>query len=189
MNVEELLKLCAEIHPRVQSSLDKHRAQHRQNASRGQLPNFDEGDYVLVARSDFHAGEKLCLRWRGPRRIKKAMNDYVYQIEDLRNGQLNDIHASRLKLFRDSDIDETAIMSHVLQSETGMVVSRLLGLEDTAENGLQVRVRWKGLGQDEDSLEPLSRVAEDVPTLFEKMLKRKSTPKNLVAKARAQLAL
>ena len=53
---------------------------------------------------------------------------------------MDDVHASRLKLFRDSEIDQVAIMSHVLQSETGMVVSRLLSLED-CPNGLHVRIR------------------------------------------------
>lgn len=36
-----------------------------------------------------------------------------------------------LKVFRDNTIDETAIMSHVLQSERCMVVSRLIGLWET----------------------------------------------------------
>lgn len=38
---------------------------------------LDDGDFVLVARSDFAAGEKLSLRCRGQRRIIKAVNDYV----------------------------------------------------------------------------------------------------------------
>ena len=187
MNVEDLLKACEDLHPRVQATLQKNRAQQRDKMSSGRLPNFHEEDYVLVARNDFHAGEKLFLRWRGPRRITRAMNDHVYQVEDLRNGELTEVHVSRLKLFRDSVIDEEAIMSHVLQSETGMVVTRLLGIEET-ENGYHVRVRWKGLGPDEDTLEPIAQVYKDVPELFEKLLQRKSTPKDLAEKVRTVLA-
>ena len=187
MNVEDLLKACEDLHPRVQATLQKNRAQQRDKMSSGRLPNFHEGDYVLVARNDFHAGEKLCLRWRGPRRITRAMNDHVYQVEDLRNGELTEVHVSRLKLFRDSVIDEEAIMSHVLQSETGMVVTGLLSIEET-ENGYHVRVRWKGLGPDEDTLEPIAQVYKDVPELFEKLLQRKSTPKDLAEKVRTVLA-
>ena len=188
LNVKELLLLCDELHPRVQSSLESHRRQARESASRGTLPNFSEGDYVLVARSDFHAGEKLCLRWRGPRRIMKALSDFVYQVEDLRNGQLDDVHDSRLKLYRDSEIDKDAIMSHVIHSETGMVVSRLLGLEETPD-GIYVRIRWKGLGTKKDTLEPIARVNEDVPVLFAKLLSRKSTPAGLAEKVRSKRAL
>ena len=188
LNIEKLIEFCAELHPRVNATLTTNRKKAREHASRGCLPNFENGDYVLVARSDFHAGEKLCLRWRGPRRVKKALSNYVYQVEDLRNGQLDDVHASRLKLFRDSEIDEVAIMSHVLQSETGMLVSRLMALEEHSDS-LFVRIRWKGLENTEDTLEPIARVHEDVPQLFEKLLNRKSTPANLIAKARKQLAL
>lgn len=68
-----------------------------------------------------------------------------------------------------------------------MVFLRLLGLEDILD-GLQVFVHWKGLETDEGTLEPLAQVAKDVPQLFEKLLKRRSAPRDLVAKARAELA-
>lgn len=47
-------------------------------ASRGVLANFTEGEYVLVAREGFFAGEKLALRWLEPRRIAKSLNDHVF---------------------------------------------------------------------------------------------------------------
>ena len=78
----------------------------------------------------------------------KALSDFVYQVEDLRNGQLDDVHASRLKLYRDSEIEKDAIMSHVIHSETGMVVSRLLGLEETPD-GIYVQILWEGLDNKE----------------------------------------
>lgn len=57
-NVEELIKVWADLHPRVQYSLAMNQKQGGDAASRGQLSNLAKGDYVLVARSDFHAGEK-----------------------------------------------------------------------------------------------------------------------------------
>lgn len=146
LNVEKLIKFCAKLHPRVNATLTKNRLQAREHASRGHLSNFEEGDYVLVARPEFHAGEKLCLRWRGSQGVTKALSDYVYQVEDLRNGQLDKVHASRLKMFRDSNLDEVEITSDFLKSETGMVVSRLLSLEENA-HGLQFLIHWKALEQ------------------------------------------
>lgn len=87
---------------------------------RRQLANFNSGDFLLVAREDLHAGEKLCLRWRCPRRVEHAINDYVYMVEDLRNGQLTEVHASRLKFSNDGSLYEKAIMPHAISSETGM---------------------------------------------------------------------
>ena len=147
-----------------------------------------EGDWVLVARDDFTAGEKLRLRWRGPRRIKKALSDYVFQVEDIRTGDFDDIHGSRLKYYHDPSLDAEAILPHVISSETGMVVQRLLGLVE-ADDGLKVRIRWKGLPESEDTEEPLQNVYEDVPALLEKLLNRKNTPVDLADKARRALDL
>lgn len=57
-----------------------HRSRSRALASKGNQPNFGEEDFVLVARDEFHAGEKLALRWRGAKRIIKALSDYVFQV-------------------------------------------------------------------------------------------------------------
>ena len=187
-NVESLVKHMADLHPAIHEGVMRNRKQARATANRGILPNFDIGDYVLVARSDFFAGEKLALRWRGPRRVVKAVSNYIYTVEDLRKGKRDDVHISRLKFYRDTDLNREAIMSHVLVSETGMIVSRLMGLEETP-TGLCVRVRWRGLPSSEETLEPIGRVQADVPQLFMKLLSRKTTAGQLAAKARRELGL
>lgn len=73
-----------------------------------------------------------------------VLNDHVFQVEDLRNGAVEDIHGSRLKFFHDPSLDKEAIMSHVVSSETGMPVQRLMRLVE-ADTGLMVQVRWRGL--------------------------------------------
>lgn len=82
-----------EIHPAVQESIMKSRENPRNENGCGVLPKFTEGDLVLVIQSNFNASEKLAIRWRGPRCIKKAVTDYIYHVEDLQNGTLYDIHA------------------------------------------------------------------------------------------------
>ena len=79
-------------------------------------------------------------------------------------------------------------MSHVVSSETGMPVQRLMRLVQS-DDGLMVQVRWKGLPASEDTLEPISKVYEDVPELFLKLLRRKNTPSDLVDKVRSALSL
>jgi transposase InsO family protein len=188
LNIEKLVAACAELHPMVQRDVQENRRRMRESRSAGKLPNFAEGDFVLVAREDFSAGQKLALRWRGPRRIVKALGNYVFQVEDLRNGQVAEAHGTRLKFYADSSLDQAAIMSHVLSSETGMPVSRLIGFVDEP-SGLKVQVRWKGLPPTEDTFEPLERIYEDVPALLLKMMSRKNAPAKLVAKAKSLLGL
>lgn len=86
INADALKVKVSELHPVVQDSLQLSRELSRQAASRGELPNFCDGNFVLVAPKDFHAGEKLLLRWRGPRKIVKEINEFVFQVKDLRIG-------------------------------------------------------------------------------------------------------
>lgn len=60
---------------------------------------------------------------------------------------------SPLKLFRNSAFGEAALLSHALQSEIDMAVSRLLGIKETT-NELSIRVRWNGLEIPEGSYRP-----------------------------------
>ena len=109
-------------------------------------------------------------------------------VDDLRNGQLTEAHGTRLKFYSNTSLDTSAIMSHVLSSETGMAISRLLRLEDN-EDGIYVVIRWKGLSASGDTSEPLAQVYADVPDLLQKLFARHGTPQALANKARAVLCL
>ena len=98
------------------------------------------------------------------------------------------VHGTRLKFYRDSSLNTTTIMSHVLSSETGMPVARLMRLVDT-EEGLKVLVRWKGLSNNDDTLEPVTKIYEDVPQMLLRLLQRKNMPEDVVRKARQILSL
>lgn len=86
------------------------------------------------------------------------------------------------------NVNEVAIMVLVLPCKKGMLVSRLLCLKD-CPNGLHVRIRWNGLSNENDTLEPIARVYKDVLQLFDKLLKRKCTSNDLATRARAERAL
>lgn len=101
LKVQELIKARDELNPLVQSTLADQRERSRATDSKGKIPNFTKGYFVLVARDEYGESDKLLLRWRGPPRVVKDLNDYLYQVEDLRTGYLDDIHATRLKVYRD----------------------------------------------------------------------------------------
>ncbi len=67
-------------------------------------------------------------------------------------------------------------------------MARPIHLEEN-EDCLQVHVRWRGLSNSEDTLEPLQRVYEDVPAMVKRLLARKSILKSLVIKAESALGL
>lgn len=188
INIAELKLKCTELHPVVQDALERNREHSRTRASRGQLANFSKGDFVLVAREEFFGCGKIALRWRGPRRIVQALSDYVYQVEDLRNVSVDENDASGLKFYHDASLGTEAIMFHVLSSQTGMPVVRLLKLVQDDEKRF-IQVRWKCLSKSEYTFEPLARMYEDIPAMVLKLLRRKKTLSELAAKARKELRL
>lgn len=112
----------------------------------------------------------------------------MYQVEDLRNRNLTDEHASRLKFYCDSDLNTEAARPFVISSETGMEFQRLMGLVK-ADAGLKVHVCWKGLSNFDDTYEQLRNVYENVPNLLRRLLARKYTPKHLTDLAKFELGL
>ena len=151
LNAESLVKDMEDLHPAIHESVMRNRKQALVAVKRGFLQNLDVGDYVLVARSEFFAGEKLLLRWRGPLRVFKAVSKYIYTVEDLRHGICDDIHISRTKFYRDSELNREAIMYHFLNSGTCMIVCCLMRLEETPTSRC-MRVRWRGLPSSEKFL-------------------------------------
>lgn len=111
----------------------------------------------------------------------------MFVIEDLRTGEKQEIHSTRLKFFRDSSINEEAVMSHVLSSETGMPVSRLMSLGEKDDRNLFVRFRWRGLPDSEDTWRPLQRINQDALRLVRLLLNRQNTPAPLRERAEAEL--
>lgn len=118
----------------------------------------------------------------------KALSSYVYTIKDLRNANIEDVHGTRLKFYIDKSLDEKVTLSHVLLSETGMMVSKLLRLVNRDES-LYDLVHCKGLSNLDDRLEPLSRMHEDVRRIVSKLLERKNSPAVLRARMSKQLGL
>ncbi|RLO04536.1 hypothetical protein DYB28_013217, partial [Aphanomyces astaci] len=80
-----------------------------ERARRNKMPNvkqlfFNLGDYVLIGQVSEAFAKKLQVQWLGPRRIATIVRDWVYRVEDLRNGAITTHHASHLKFFAARDL-------------------------------------------------------------------------------------
>lgn len=149
-----------EIYQLVHYWTQKERERIRILRAKVQLENIFVGDYVLVSMEDFFEGEKLCLRLRGPRRVIKVLSYYICRVEDLRTGDYED------------DTDPSKILSWRQPRREGYHVA-CSGVRDkhsgwsTAPSSSSRRQSLRGcalegLTGSEDTLEPLSRVYEDV---------------------------
>lgn len=186
LNVNEVLEVTETLHPTVQHTLQSALERMRNATSRGKVLDFAKSDFALVAHNDFSAGGKLSLRWRGPRLIVKGLSDYIYQMENLHYFLTKAIHGSRIKFYHEFSLDKEANMSHVVSSEAGMPVQRLLHWEGTGR-GLMVLVYWREISKSEDTLEPLKKVYEDVLQFVKKSMMRKNTLLAFASKTRRAL--
>lgn len=69
-----------------------------------------------------------------------------------------------------------------------MDVAQIMELVDSPDK-LQVSVRWMGLPNSDDTLEPTDRVYEGIPQMMLRLIARKNIPSGMVTKARSILEL
>jgi Integrase zinc binding domain/Integrase core domain len=121
MEIELLQSAIENVHKEVcdaaQSRREKQRKRHLGKRSVHAI-NFGLGDFVHVAKRDFRVGEKLTLRWRGPKRIVGVLSDFLFEVEDLRNGTVSNVHAQRLRFYHYASLNVTAeLIEHVSHNE------------------------------------------------------------------------
>jgi RNase H-like domain found in reverse transcriptase/Integrase zinc binding domain/Integrase core domain len=170
INVDQTQASLEAVHKTVRDSTSSNRASARRtknSPSHVTAPNFSTGDYVLVAKREFASGEKLTVRWRGPRRILQPLSDLVFLVEDLRDGTCEEVHATRLKFYHDASLDVTdELLSQLVHNEQGYVVHSLQDLTyDQEAKHFLVRVRWSGFTAADDTWENLLSLFEDIPDL------------------------
>lgn len=108
------------------------------------------GDFMLVTKHEFSASDELPLRWRGPRKVIKAINVYIQKVEDLRNDDMDYMHLIRLKFYSNLYLDTETLISHSIHFDTVIIaqLSKLVNLS----YGFMVEFRLKGLPESEDTL-------------------------------------
>ncbi|CAN0274200.1 unnamed protein product, partial [Scytosiphon promiscuus] len=106
--VEHLAIAVDAMHKRVTHRVQAVRAAGRRRESKGNLPNFAVGDYVLMARVRSPGkNSKMMSTWTGPWRVTNAPSPHVYQVQDIVSGKVTTAHVARLKFYKDSSLGIT----------------------------------------------------------------------------------
>jgi len=107
-SIENLQESLHIMHKEVALSTETERHSHRDCKSRhGTLPNFDIGDYVLVAKPDTRPANKLDFIWHGPYRIVDTHRSYVFTVENLLTGETQEVHGGRIQFYCDKLLNVT----------------------------------------------------------------------------------
>ena len=127
--------------------------------------NFEHGDYVLIGKRQEKFIPKLHVKWLGPARIVGTVTDWIYIVEDLRDGTTSEQHVSRLKLYRDKSLHVSeALIDSIANVEGGHFLDRILDIkQDRKSKQWSVLIRWKGLEDIDSTWEPLEIMWEDIP--------------------------
>ncbi|KAF1314579.1 hypothetical protein FI667_g16581, partial [Globisporangium splendens] len=143
--------------------------------SKGGECNFEVGDFVLWSRVDKRfRGNKLLACWIGPFRVVEALF-HSFVIEHLLTGAKYDVHGSRLKYYREGDLNVSAeLREHVaiqgIVLEVRAIVDHRL---NRSSNEWELCVAWRGLQDAENSWEPLESIFRDVPALVAKYVEER----------------
>ena len=75
-------------------------------ARAGSMPNFEVGDYVLVARVRKldSAAPKLMATWTGPWRVISGESPRVYHMRDNVAGETKEVHVVQMRAYADSSL-------------------------------------------------------------------------------------
>jgi hypothetical protein len=162
---EDLKQSLIDMHKSMSQKKEKIRSGKREirNTKLTCKPNFDLGDYVLVATA--HRKDKLESKWKGPQRVIKVINDQVFEVEDLLTGNRKEVHSVRLMHFKDSEIDSN-VKEHIQFHASSYEVEKILDSR-ISKGQREVLVKWRGFDDREATWEPSEVIREDVPNLVE----------------------
>ena len=135
------------------------------------IPQFQLGDYVLVATPKTTKQHKLSAVWRGPYRVIGTVSEYVYEMEHLVTNVVSQAHIQRMKYYADSelDMDIPELMDDIQHESTVFNVYDVESIQshkyDTGSMQYVLHIKWVGFSEVENTWEPFLDLLEQVPQL------------------------
>jgi hypothetical protein len=176
MEVEKLSKAMTEIRAQVAEKATRDRKaaiQKHNDKTHVRSPNFQVGDYVLVAEHYKSGTSKLQIKWKGPRRVASVESDYVFVVENLLTKELRAAHATRLRFYKDKELIVTAGLAQAAEHNDHQlcVVSKILDARHNEQEMFhELLVALRGFLVGGATWEPYSVMAVDVPDMVAKFM-------------------
>jgi hypothetical protein len=134
-------------------------------------PNFQVGDYVLVAEDRKSGTSKLQVKWKGPRRVASVKSDYVFVVVNLLTKELKAAHATRLRFYKSKELNLTVELAQAAKHNDHQLLSKILDARyNEQEMFHELLVAWRGFSVTEATWETYSVMAVDVPDMVAKFM-------------------
>ena len=177
--MDKLAKALDILHQRVVDKADKSRqkkAAKAANKNRGL--QFELGDLVMVASwgnsAHIKKGSKLCPGWQGPYQVSGTVSPTTYEVQLLgrEDKPAKRVHWSRMKRFAgpDFNISERLVRTAVNDCQK-FDVQEFIGWRASDDGDIELRVRWEGFEEQDDTWQGLEGLFEDVPALVRQYLR------------------
>ena len=137
------------------------------------FPNFEIGDFVLVAVID--PISKLSARWTGPWKVVRTENDWVYVVEHLLSKKEKTVHIQRLRFYSDKHLNIDVNLKETLLHNSPVdeyVVKGIVGHRYDAQQNLELQIQWLGFETHEATWEPYDRLVHDIPAMVQRYMER-----------------
>jgi hypothetical protein len=154
-----------------QGVVNNDKRSHKSSSTPRKSPNWQVGDFVLVARVGADARDKTRARWIGPMRVVAALSEHVYSVQDLITEDVHDIHADRLRFYSDKHLAMTEELNNLLAYQSGGYLVDAIAGHRNVDGEWSFLVKWKGFEEAETTYEPAMQLYEDVPVLVRKYVK------------------
>ena len=165
-SIEHLQNSLQHMHKEILSATETERQSHRDCKSKHRtLPNFDIGDYVLVAIPENKTGSKLDFFWHGPYRVVEVHASYVFTVENLLTGEQQKIHGDRVQFYCDKKLNITDDIIQQLQYDmSNRQVEKICDVRlDTSSTDVEYLVKWRGFSELENSWCPGKNIRKNFP--------------------------
>ena len=174
-----------ELRRKVLERVRAARGRKRVAASTGSMPNFEVGDYVLVARvRKLGSAPKLVTTWTGPWRVVSGGSPHVYNVQDIVTGETKEVHVVRMRAYADSSLAVGAEVKGLFEMTKHQGEYEIQDILNIGEGPLnagdyKVQVAWVGLYDEDPTWEPVEVMFKDVPKLLVRKLKQMRLPKRV----------
>ena len=172
-------ELQREVLERVRATRNRKRVA----ASVGSMPNFEVGDYVLVARvRKLGSTPTLVTTWTGPWRVVSSGSPHVYNVQGIVTGEAKEVHVVRMRAYAHSSLAvgaEVQGLFEMTKHQGEFEIQDILNIgEDPLKAGdYKVQVAWVSLDDEDPTWEPLDVMFKDVPKFLVRKLKQMRLPK------------